>query len=153
MPDPCASPVAAERSRLRRSALLHGLAVLAFGLLGWSGAALIGRGVPGLAVPSLVAGTAGSAGALVILVAVLRRRAGRADRPTPARPSRFGAQGVARASMALAAVVTVVAGVAFAPAGMDRGFVISVAGLLGGARGWFALLAGEQPRADVARRR
>jgi hypothetical protein len=136
--------VEVQRRRLSRSALWHAVAVAIFGLLAWSGTDGIRQGVDGLAVPFLILGVAGSLGSLVIVVTVMRWRAGLA-RPAAAAPSGRAAvlaQGVARWSMAAAAVVAVGVGVALAPTGMDRGFVISVDVVLAGALALFALLAG-----------
>ncbi|GGN91909.1 hypothetical protein GCM10010112_78550 [Actinoplanes lobatus] len=113
------------------STVLHAMAVVIFGLLAWSGADGIRSGVPELGVPMLIAGVAGSVGALVILSSVLRRRHGTAD------------QRAARIGMAVAAVVTVVVGVALAPAGWERGFVIAVNAGVGFLLAVFAALAGK----------
>ncbi|MFG1891355.1 hypothetical protein ACGFIR_26225 [Micromonospora sp. NPDC049051] len=56
--------------------------------------------------------------------------------------------------MALAAAVALVVGVAVAPAGSERGFVIGVDAALAGALALFALATGDVRRAvDPARRR
>ncbi|HEX8346133.1 MAG TPA: hypothetical protein VF657_15540 [Actinoplanes sp.] len=131
----------ADRRRLHRSAALHGVAVVIFGLMAWRGAGTLGVGAEALGVPMLIAGTAGASGALVIVWSVLRHRH-RTAHPGP--PARTGAQLVARIGMGLAAVATVAAGVVLAPAGWEREFVISVNTVTGSLLGVFALLAGER---------
>lgn len=113
------------------STALHTLAVVVFGLLAWSGADGIRSGAQALGVPMLIAGVAGSVGALVILSSLLRRRHGTAD------------QRVARIGMAVAAAATVAVGVALAPAGWERGFVIAVNAGTGALLAVFAALAGK----------
>ncbi|MBG0561510.1 hypothetical protein [Actinoplanes aureus] len=125
-------PAGAARRRLHRSAALHGLAVVIFGLMLWSGVDLSIAGARALGVPMLIAGAAGSAGALIIMLSVLRRRRGTPD------------QRAARIGMAFAAVATVAVGVALAPDGWERGFVISVNAFTGGLLAAFAALAGER---------
>ncbi|MFG1605252.1 hypothetical protein [Actinoplanes sp. NPDC049265] len=133
----------AERRRLRRGLVLHELAIVVFGLLAWQGIDAIRADVGAMGVPMLIAGAAGLAGALAIVVPALRwRHLG--DPPrwfTPARVQR-----AARIGMGLAAVAAVVAGVALAPRGLERGFVITVNAVVGGLLALFALLAGERPR-------
>ncbi len=156
-----------EQRRLRRSATLHGIAVVVFGLLAWSGARSAAQGLYGLAVPSIVAGIAGGVGAAVIAVTMWRGRG-----EAPGAPGETGAdvrdgadvrmdsfvdgavatqrseatQRITRLAMAAAAVLVLVAGVWLAPQGMDRGFVMSVAGVLAAALTLFAMLAGDRPR-------
>ncbi len=132
-------PAGADRRRLHRSAALHGVAVVIFGLMAWRGADLLGLGGRALGVPMLIAGAAGATGALVIAWSVLRRRD-----PAAGSPGRAGAQRAARIGMAVAAVATVAVGVVLAPAGWERGFVISVNTFTGGLLAVFALLAGER---------
>jgi hypothetical protein len=119
-----------RNSARHRGAAPHGLAVVVFGLMAWRGAGSLAAGAEALGVPMLVAGGAGSAGALVIMVSVLRG------------DTRAKAQRAARIGMALAAVVTVALGVALAPAGWERGFVISVNAVTGVLLAAFAALAG-----------
>ncbi|MEH1014848.1 hypothetical protein V6U90_17265 [Micromonospora sp. CPCC 206060] len=147
MPDISNGPIGLQRRRLGHPGLLHALAVLVFGLLAWSGANAWGREVDGLAVPSLITGSAGSLGALVIVAVLLSRRRHGAG-PTvgaPAAGPGVHVQAATRVSMGVAAVVALVMGVALAPSGTDRGFVISVAVFLSGALALFALLAGDPP--------
>ena len=56
-----------ERRQLRRSAVLHGIAVAVFAMLALSGASAAAPGLYGLAVPFIVAGTAGAVGAARLL--------------------------------------------------------------------------------------
>ncbi len=131
----------ADRRKLHRSAALHGLAVVIFGLMTWRGIDVVVLGSEAVGVPMLITGGAGTTGALVILWSLLRRR----DRAANARPpGRMGAQRAARIGMAVAAGATVVVGVALAPAGWERGFVISVNTITGGLLAVFALLAGDE---------
>ncbi|MEV6302548.1 hypothetical protein AB0M02_24255 [Actinoplanes sp. NPDC051861] len=113
-----------------RGALRHGLAVTIFGLLAAYGVAGVFAGAYALAVPMLVAGVAGSAGAIVITLSILRWRG-------------LGVQRAARLGMAVAALVTVAVGVALAPAGWERGFVIAVDTGTGVLLALFAAFAGE----------
>ncbi|MFF5051681.1 hypothetical protein ACFY1S_00615 [Micromonospora sp. NPDC000663] len=151
-----------EQRRMRRSAALHGIAVVVFAMLALSGASTVAPGLYGLAVPFIVAGTAGGIGAAVIAVSVWRAQRGEtgADmRESAGVRMDSGPDGAAasnrtkapqlaiRRAMAAAAVVVLIAGVTLAPRGMDRGFVISVAALLAVALALFALLAGDRPRA------
>ncbi|WP_328473053.1 hypothetical protein OHA21_11495 [Actinoplanes sp. NBC_00393] len=124
---------AAESRRLHRSAALHGLAVVVFGLLAFTGVGTLGSGARALGVPVLIVGAAGSMGALIIMVSVLRRSRGTAR-----------TQRAARIGMVVAAVVAVAVGVALAPAGWERGFVITVNALTGVLLALFAALAGER---------
>ncbi len=117
----------------RRGVALYILAVLIFGLLAASGVDLLRKDAPGLAVPFLIAGVAGAAGAVVVAGAIYWR-------PT------IRVQRTARAAMALTAVAVAGTGVALAPGGMDRGFVIGVAALLAVLLAVFALLAGPARR-------
>lgn len=117
----------------RRGVALYALAVLIFGLLAASGANLLRDDAPGLAVPFLIAGVAGAVGAVVVARAIYWRPVARVQRR-------------ARAAMAFAAVAVAASGVAFAPGGIDRGFVIGVAGLLAVLLAMFALLAGPTRR-------
>jgi hypothetical protein len=133
----------AELWRLRRSAALHGLAVVTFTLLALSGTSAAALGLYGLAVPLIVTGAAGAAGAAVITVAVWRWQG---VEPGTAVPAGVTAQRTPRLVRAAAAVVVVISGVLLAPQGVDRGFVIWVAALLAAALALFALLAGERPR-------
>lgn len=128
----------AEQRRLRRSVVLHGVAVVVFAMLALSGAATAAPGLYGLAVPSIVTGTAGAVGAALIAVSVWRAQRGDA--------AATGRQRTVRLAMAAAAVVAMIAGVVLAPSGIDRGFVITVAGVLAGALALFALLSGDRPR-------
>lgn len=131
----------ADKRRLHRSVALHGAAVVIFGLMAWRGPGAVTVGLHALGVPMLIAGAGGASGALVILWSVLRRR----DRLMGPYPStRTGAQRAARIGMAVAAVATVTAGVALAPAGSEREFVIWVNVVIGGLLAVFALLAGER---------
>jgi hypothetical protein len=134
-------PAGANRRRLHRSAALHGVAVAIFGLMAWRGVDLLSLGAHALGLPMLIAGAAGATGALVIMWSVLRRRDPTAD---PGPQGRADAQRAARIGMAVAAAATVAVGVALAPAGWERGFVIAVNALTGGLLGLFALLAGER---------
>ena len=134
-------PPRADRGRLHRSVALHSAAVVIFGLMAWRGADGVTFGVHALGVPMLIAGAGGAAGALVILWSVLRRR-GRLMGLHPA--TRAGEQAAARIGMAVAAAATVTAGVALAPAGSEREFVIWVSVVIGGSLALFALLAGER---------
>ena len=134
-------PAGADRRRLHRSAALHGLAVVIFGLMTWRGIDVVVLGSEAMGVPMLITGAAGTTGALVIVWSLLRRRNPAADARTP---GRLGAQGAARIGMAVAALATVVVGVALAPAGWERGFVISVNTITGALLAVFALLAGER---------
>ena len=118
---------------------MHGLAVAVFALLGLSGAGVLATDALGLALPTVITGAGGSLGALVLTWLILRRRAGVAV------PQAVRVQQATRLSMALAALVAAAAGVAFAPDGVDRGFVITVSAVLAGALALFALLAGESP--------
>ncbi len=131
----------ADRRRFQRSAALHGVAAVIFGLMAWRSADLLGAGARALGVPMLITGVAGVVGALVIVSSVLRR-ARRTAEPRP--PARIDAQRAARIGMGVAAVVTVAVGVVLAPAGWERGFVISVNAVTGGLLAVFALLAGER---------
>ena len=150
-----------EQRRLRRSAALHGIAVVVFAMLALSGASTAAPGLYGLAVPFIVAGTAGGIGAAVIAVSVwraqreeagadVRASAGARMDSGPggaAATNRTGAPQLAiRLAMAAAAVVVLIAGAVLAPRGMDRSFVVSVAALLAAALALFALLAGDRPR-------
>lgn len=131
----------ADQGRLYRSVALHGAAVVIFGLLAWSGVEGVAVGIHALGVPMLIAGVGGAVGALVILWSVLRR----SDRlKVPYLSTRAGAQRAARIGVAAAAVATVTAGVALAPAGHERGFVIWMNVVIGGLLAVFALLAGER---------
>ncbi|GAA3241263.1 hypothetical protein ACFO1B_08085 [Dactylosporangium siamense] len=131
----------AGRRRLHRSVALHGGAVVIFGLMAWRGAGAVTGGLPAMGVPMLLAGAGGATGALVILWSVLRRR----DRLSGLHPAtRTGAQRAARIGMAVVAVATVTAGVALAPTGSEREFVVWVNVVIGGLLVLFALLAGER---------
>ncbi len=107
--------------------VLHGLMVVAFGMLALSGAGAAAQGLYGLALPFIVTGLAGGAGAALLMTTVV-----------PQRTIRLG--------MAAGAVVALVAGIALAPEGLDRGFVIGVAALLAVVLAFFALTAGGRPR-------
>ncbi|MFC4017747.1 hypothetical protein ACFOW4_07290 [Micromonospora sp. GCM10011542] len=72
-------------------------------------------------------------------------RAGTAAAPTHRRALRL--EGRARLLMALAALAALVVGVASAPAGAERGFVIAVTGVLAGALALYALVADDLRRA------
>lgn len=138
-----------EQWRLRRSVALHGIAVVVFAMLAWSGAGFAAPGLYGMAVPFIVAGVAGGVGAAVIAVTVWRlqlEEAGADVRDGAATKRGEATQRTARLAMAAAAVVVLIAGVMLAPQGMDRGFVISVAAGLAAALASFALLAGDRPR-------
>ncbi len=128
-----------NRRRLHRSAALHGLAVVIFGLMTWRSFDLLRAGTQALGVPMLITGVAGATGALVIVASVLRRRAGTAGSHPSGRTQR-----AARIGMAVAAAAATVVGVALAPAGWERGFVIGVNTVTGGLLAVFALLAGER---------
>ncbi|MGY0004260.1 hypothetical protein [Micromonospora sp. I033] len=108
---------------------LHLLAVVIFGLLAWSGIDGLDREVAGLAVPSLIVGSAGVVRAILAVAGILP-----AIRPA------------VRACLVLAAVVALTTGYVLAPSGMDRGFVIAVDAVLAGALAAYAFL-GEPPRA------
>ena len=118
---------------VRTGAAMHGLAVVIFGLLAVYGAGGITSGAKALGVPMFIAGVAGAVGALVILLSIMRWR-------------RPGVQRAARLGMAVAALVTVVVGVALAPDGWERGFVISVNVGTGVLLALFAAFAGEPSR-------
>lgn len=137
-----------EMWRLRRSAMLHGLAFLIFAMLAVSGATTAAPGLYGMAVPFMVTGTAGALGAALITVSVWRGQRGETAAPDGAAatgPSKAPQRAV-RLAMGGAAVVALIAGVLLAPRGMDRGFVIGVAALLAVSLASFALLAGDRPR-------
>lgn len=142
MPVPHDIP-AAGRHRLHRSAALHGLAVVIFGLMTWRGIDVVALGAEAIGVPMLITGTAGTVGALVIVWSLLRRRHAAADARSP---RWIRAQHGARIGMAVAALATVTVGVALAPTGWERGFVISVNTITGILLAIFALLAGERAR-------
>jgi len=133
-----ADPVRTERLRLGRSAGMHVLAAVVFGLLAWSGVAMLGPHSNGMAVPFLIAGAAGCVGSVVIAASVRRQRA--------TLRNGSGAQRAARLGMAAAAVAAMVAGFVLAPAGMDRGFVIGVALFHALLLAAYALLSGDRPR-------
>src|SRR5690349_20476751 len=139
-----------EQWRLRRSVALHGIAVVVFAMLAWSGVGFAAPGLYGMAVPFIVAGVAGGVGAAVIAVTVWRLQLEEAvaDVRDGAAATKRGeaTQRTAGLAMAAAAVVVLIAGVMLAPQGMDRGFVISVATGLAAALASFALLAGDRPR-------
>lgn len=122
--------MAATHDTASRTAAWHGAAAVIFGLMAWRGAGLLDARA--LGVPMLIAGVAGATGALAIVVSVLWQR------------NRTGTQRAARAGMALAGVAAAAVGVLLAPAGWERGFVISVNVLTGGLLAVFALLAGER---------
>ena len=133
-----ADSVHAERLRLSRSVWMHVLAAVVFGLLAWSGVAMLGPHSFGLAVPSLIAGAAGCAGSLVVAASVRRRRA--------TLRTRSRAQTAARLVMTAAAVAAVVAGVVLAPGGMDHDFVIGVALFHAILLAAYASFCGDRPR-------
>lgn len=150
-----------EQRRLRRSAALHGVAVVVFAMLACSGAGAVVPGLYGMAVPFIIAGIAGAVGAAVIAATVWRLQFQEAGADVSdgagirmdvvpdgaAAIKRSGAtQRTARLAMAAAAGVVLIAGVMLAPQGMDRGFVISVAAVLAVALVLFALFAGDRPR-------
>ncbi|MEJ3746379.1 hypothetical protein WEI85_24200 [Actinomycetes bacterium KLBMP 9797] len=132
-------PASADRRRSHHGAVLHGVAVVIFGLMVWSGVDGLGVGAQALGVPMVITGAAGATGALVIVWSMLRRPGLNAD-PRP--PARMSAQRAARIGMALAAVAAVAVGVVLAPIGWEREFVIAVNGVTGGLLAVFAPLAG-----------
>ena len=121
---------------------MHLLAVVVFALLVWSGVTMLHPYAYGMGVPSLIVGAAGSVGSLVIAVSVWRGR-------TAAPGGRPLVQTVTRLAMTAAAVAAVVAGVALAPGGMDRGFVIGVALFHAVLLAAYALVCGYRPRATT----
>jgi hypothetical protein len=127
----------ALRRRLPGDAPLHVLAVVVFGLLAWSGLAGLDREVAGLAVPSLIVGLAGAVRAVLAVAGF---------RPPATRPA---ARHAARGTLVVTAVGALAVGLALAPGGMDRGFVVAVDGVLAGALAAYAFLG--EPRRAVAR--
>ena len=122
-----------------RSVGMHLLAAVVFALLVWSGATMLHPYAYGMGVPSLIVGAAGSAGSLVIAASAWRAR-------TASHGGRSRMQTVARLAMTVAAVAAMVAGVALAPGGMDRGFVIAVALFHAMLLVAYALVCGYRPR-------
>ena len=112
----------------RRGVIRYALAVLVFGLLAGSGADAFRQDAPALAAPMLITGLAGAVGAAVIAAAVYWRPDTRVQR-------------AARLAMLMAAVAVALTGVASAPDGAERGFVIGVAALLAVLLAAFALVA------------
>ncbi|GIE97669.1 hypothetical protein Ari01nite_51340 [Paractinoplanes rishiriensis] len=108
--------------------LRYAAAIVIFGLLAASAV-----GARDLLVPTVLTGLAGALGAAIIGVA-------------GARPQR-----AARIGMTAAAVVVVLSGVAFAPDGDERGFVIGVAAFYALLLAAFALVAGPRPVKASAR--
>ncbi|GAA2537513.1 hypothetical protein GCM10010435_00670 [Winogradskya consettensis] len=135
MSDGYAHRSASQRRKLGRSALAHSIAVVAFGLLAWSGAAALDDGVPSLAASSLIAGSGGFAGALALTLTILIRLSSSAV-------DRAGSLQAARRVMVICSVAAFAAGVVLAPGGEERGFAISVSGMMAGTLALFALLAG-----------
>ncbi|MBM0277206.1 hypothetical protein [Micromonospora tarensis] len=114
-------------------ARLHGgLLVVAFGVLAYAGVAALDGPTRGFALSWSIIGGAGALGASTIMLAARRR-------------SRRLEDG-ARLLMVLAALAALAIGVGSAPAGVDRGFVIAVTGVLAAALALYALLAGELRR-------
>jgi hypothetical protein len=103
----------------------HLVAALVFGLLALSGT----QGTPALATPTLIAGAAGAAGSAVLFFAFRPR-----------------VQKAARIAMTVAAVAVVGTGIARAPDGEDRAFVIVVAAVLAALLAAFALVSGVRRR-------
>jgi len=115
---------------------MHGLFAAVFTLMALSSVGELTGQARGLAVPSVIIGTAGALGALALAWLILRQRAaGKAQRAV-------------RLAMAAAAVTAAGAGVAFAPSGLDRGFVITVSAILAVVLALFALVAGSPQPAD-----
>ncbi|BBH69476.1 hypothetical protein ACTI_61610 [Actinoplanes sp. OR16] len=106
----------------------YGFAVLVFLLMAWSGAGLAGADSPGLPLAFLIGGVAGAAGSIAAMLG--RRR-------------------LARTVMLAGAATAAVAGFAFAPGGVDRGFVIGAAVLVAGLLALFALVS--TPRSTTGR--
>jgi len=133
-----------ERRRLRRSVALHCIAVAVFAMLAFAGSG-IAVGAPAVAAPFIVVGLAGAVGAGLIAVSVWRTQSQEAAAIKPSGPP----QRTIRLAMAAAAVLALFTGVALAPQGVDRGFVIGVAAFLAALLALFALLAGDRPRTAV----
>ncbi|MDG4810459.1 hypothetical protein O7634_27210 [Micromonospora sp. WMMD1120] len=117
----------------RRTLLRGGLLVVAFGLLAYVGGTTLDGPSPGFALTWAIVGVGGALGTSAVLLAARRRSRRLED--------------AARLLMGLAALVALMVGVASAPSGVDRGFVIAVTGVLAGALAFYAVLAGELRRA------
>jgi hypothetical protein len=123
------------RPRLVRDVPWHVLALVIFGLLGWSGVVGLDQGVPALAVPSLIVGGAGAVRAFLAVTGILPI----ATDPVTRR--------MVRAASVSAAAIALGTGFVLAPDGMDRGFVLGVNAVLAGALAAYAFLAEPASRA------
>jgi hypothetical protein len=118
----------------RRGVIRYVLAVLAFGLLALYGANALRQDAPAVGVPLLITGLAGALGAAATAAAARWRPESRVQRSV-------------RLAMLLTSAAVVVTGVALAPDGEERGFVIGVAAFLAVLLAAFALAAAP-PRAS-----
>jgi hypothetical protein len=112
----------------RRGVIRYALAALVFGLLALYGVNALRQDAPAVGVPLLVTGLAGALGAAVTAVAVCWWPESRVQRS-------------ACLAMLLASAAVVATGVALAPDGEERGFVIGVATFLAVLLAAFALAA------------
>ncbi|MBQ1032454.1 hypothetical protein KBX26_20885 [Micromonospora sp. C97] len=120
------TPDGVDAARARRRG---GLLVVAFGLLAYAGTTAVDAPTRALGLSWSIIGAAGALGVLTIMVAARRRAVRLAD--------------AARLMMAVAALAALAVGVALAPRGAERGFVIAVTGVLAAALAASALLAGD----------
>ncbi|MET8266230.1 hypothetical protein ABZU92_19800 [Micromonospora arida] len=123
------TPDGVHATRARRRG---GLLVVAFGLLAYTGTTAVDAPTRALGLSWSIIGAAGALGVLTIMVAA-RRRAVRLE-------------DAARLAMAMAALAALAVGVAFAPEGAERGFVVAVTGVLAAALAVYASLAGDLRR-------
>ncbi|MBM0205311.1 hypothetical protein ACIA47_01700 [Micromonospora sp. NPDC051227] len=119
--------VGGSRARLR-----GGLLFVAFGLLTYAGVSAVDAPTRALGVSWSIIGMAGALGVPTIMFAARRRSPRLED--------------AARLLMAMAALAALAVGVALAPEGAERGFVVAVSGVLAAALALYALLAGDLRR-------
>ncbi|RLP86742.1 hypothetical protein EAD89_20860 [Micromonospora sp. BL4] len=131
--------VDAPRARLGR-----GLLAVAFALLAYFGVTAPEHPAQGFGLSWSIIGTAGAVGVLASMLAA--RRWSRTGVPARQRAA-LRVEAGARLLMALAAPAALAVGVASAPDGAERGFVVAVTAVLAGSLALYALVADDLRRA------